>query len=105
MIVNRDEVSHPLSFGRDLIESDGRPAGYAEGLFAGVDARVTPTSALLPPEGPDASSTVQVRGGETVTIEVTLPDDRAGGWEVGCFLAQGCHYEAGLNATLTVAGE
>jgi uncharacterized cupredoxin-like copper-binding protein len=105
VIVNRDEVSHPLSFGRGLLEEDGRPAGYADGLFAGLDARVTPTAAVLSPEPPDNSSTVQVRGGETVTIEVTLTEDRVGSWEVGCFLGQGCHYEAGLEATLTVTAD
>jgi hypothetical protein len=104
-IVNRDEVSHPLSFGRELLEEDGRAAGYGDGLFAGLDARVTPTTAVLTPEPPDNSATVQVPGGETVTIEVTLPEDRVGTWEVGCFLGQGCHYEAGLNATLTVTAD
>jgi plastocyanin len=101
-IVNRDEVSHPLSFGRGLLEEEARPAGYAEGLLTGLDARVTPTAAVLAPEPPDRSSTVQVPGGETITIEVTLPEDRVGTWEVGCFLGRGCHYEAGLAATLTV---
>jgi hypothetical protein len=99
VIVNRDEVSHPVTFGRDLVQDDGRAAGYAESLFAGLDPRVTPASA-----GRDAveHGTIVVRGGETVTVEVTFPRDRVGTWSVGCFLGRGCHYEAGLHGTLEV---
>jgi plastocyanin len=99
VIVNRDEVSHPLTFGRELEEVDGRPAGYSELLFTGLDPRITPASAG---RNVDQSGTIEVRGEETVTVEVTFPPERAGTWSVGCFLGRGCHYEAGLEATLTV---
>jgi hypothetical protein len=103
VFVNRDEVSHPLTFGGTLIERDGRPAGLADDLFPGLTPRVTPPSALQPPVETDGF-TVQVPGGATVTIEVEFPADRIGTWNVGCFLGRGCHLGAGLAATLEIVG-
>lgn len=38
------------------------------------------------------------------TIEVTLEPttDHVGEWGVGCFSGGGCHYEAGLQGSLTI---
>lgn len=103
IVVNRDEVSHPLSFGRAEIEDELlRTVGYAEDLFAGLSPRVAPTTAVVAPTPPDQSFTVQVPGESTDAIEVELPEDRMGTWNTGCFLARGCHYAAGLSATLVV---
>lgn len=101
VLVNRDEVSHPLTFGGALVEADGVPVGYEDGLFDGLDAVVTPASASAA-EGEGPGFTVAVPGGSTVTIEVTFPAERAGSWNVGCFLGRGCHLGAGLAATLTI---
>lgn len=101
VLVNRDEVSHPLTFGGALVEADGVPVGYEDGLFDGLAPVVTPASATVA-EGEGPGFTVAVPGGSTVTIEVTFPAERVGGWNVGCFLGRGCHLGAGLAATLTV---
>ena len=39
-------------------------------------------------------------GGTVVTIEI--PADKAGTWEIGCFVDEGTHYEDGMKGTLTV---
>jgi hypothetical protein len=104
VVVNLDEVSHPLSFGRELVhEGAGRlPTGFAEDLLEGLDPAVAPATALTRDD--DGTTTLQVPGGRTVTMQVTLPADRAGTWEAGCFLGGGCHRVAGLDATLEVGG-
>ena len=40
--------------------------------------------------------------GETTVIEFTVPEDRVGVWEIGCFQEAGQHYEDGMRATLIV---
>jgi len=103
VFINRDDVSHPLTFGGTLIERDGRPVGLTDELFAGLTPRVTPAAALQPPVETDGF-TIQIAGGSTVTIEVEFPIDRIGTWNVGCFLGRGCHLGAGLAATLEIVG-
>jgi hypothetical protein len=103
VFINRDDVSHPLTFGGTLIERDGRPAGLTDELFVGLSPRVTPVSALQPPVETDGF-TIQIPGRTTVTLEVEFPDDRIGTWNVGCFLGRGCHLGAGLGATLEIVG-
>jgi hypothetical protein len=102
VFVNRDEVSHPLTFGRELVfEGSGRlPTGYAEDLLTGLPTRFAPATALT--EAPDGSTTLQLLGGRTVTLEVTFPPDRAGTWHAGCFTGGGCHRVAGVEATLEI---
>ena len=100
--VNRDEVSHHISFGRGIVEENQRAVGFEEDLLAGLDLRVDPPGAHVKLSPPYRGTTVLARGGETVTIEVVVPEDRRGIWEMGCFTGQGCHYRAGLAAEVTV---
>jgi hypothetical protein len=100
--VNDDEVSHHLTFGRQLVEEDQRAVGFEDDLLEGLDVRVTPSGAEVDAPPPTRGTTVLARGGETVTIEMTLPEDRRGTWEVGCFTGRGCHYRAGLGLELVV---
>ena len=39
-------------------------------------------------------------GGTVVVVEI--PADKAGTWEIGCFVDEGTHYEDGMKGTLTV---
>lgn len=100
--VNRDHVSHHVNFGRGVVEVDGRAAAFEEDLFAGLDVQVHPTGAQVEPGPPYRGFTLLVAGGSTVTVDVTLPPDRVGSWQLGCFTGRGCHFEAGLAASLTV---
>ena len=100
--VNRDDVSHHISFGRGIVEENRRAVGFEEDLLAGLDLRVTPPGAQVEVSPPYRGTTVLARGGETVTIEVVVPEDRRGTWELGCFTGRGCHYRAGLAAEVTV---
>jgi plastocyanin len=102
VFVNQDEVSHHVTFGRDVVEEDRRDVGFAEDLFAGLEPRVSPVGAQVELPPPYRGFTVLVRGGQTVTIDVTLPEDRVGTWQAGCFTARGCYYRAGLAAQIVV---
>ena len=100
--VNQDDPSHHVSFGREVRERDGRAVGFDQDLFAGLEPRVTPSAAQTGPSADDPGFEILVRGNETVTVEVTLPPDRSGSWEIGCFTGRGCHYRAGLAGTVIV---
>jgi plastocyanin len=99
---NRDEVSHAVSFGRTVTMEDDRAVGFEEDLFADLPVQVTPASAEVDPQPPYQGFTAMVQGGQQVTIEVTIPEARRGEWQIGCFTGLGCHYQAGLAATLIV---
>jgi plastocyanin len=101
-LVNRDEVTHHVSFGRVVAHEGQRVVGFEEELFADLAPRVIPASAATELPEPYTSWAAAVHGGETVTIEVTIPEGLRGEWQLGCFTGQGCHYQAGLAATLTV---
>ncbi len=101
-LVNRDEVSHHLSFGRGLVEEGPRVLAFEDDLFAGLDPRVRPTNAVVDLAPPQDTFTVLVQGGSTVEVDVMFPADRAGAWQIGCFTGRGCHYRAGLEADLTL---
>lgn len=100
--VNRDDVSHHISFGRGIVEENQRAVGFEEDLLAGLDMRVDPPGAHVEPSPPYRGTTVLARGGETVSVEVIVPEERRGTWELGCFTGRGCHYRAGLAVEVTV---
>ena len=47
---------------------------------------------------------VQLKPGGKATIRVSVPSNRAGQWEVGCFAEDGQHYTEGMKGTLIVRG-
>jgi plastocyanin len=102
VLTNVDDVGHDLSIGRSVIEEeDGDPVGYVEDFLAAADARVTPTTAEHRAERAD-NVIVTVAPDTTVEVTITPTTDQVGEWDVGCFSGGGCHYEAGLQGTLTV---
>lgn len=101
-LVNLDDASHHVSFGRDVLEDDGRAVAFEEDLFDEVATRVTPVAAEASPNELHEGFAVLVPGNDTVTIEVTIPAERSGTWEIGCFTGRGCHYRSGLAGTVVV---
>lgn len=100
--VNDHEFANHISFGHRVVEENRRAVAFAEDLFEGLAPRVVPVGAVVTPEPPYQGFTVLVQGGQTVTIEVVLPEDRVGTWQIGCFTGRGCHYRAGMAAELIV---
>ncbi len=102
VFTNTQDFNHNLTFGRSLVEQNGRPVRFEEDLLAGVDARVTPPRAWIEPGTADTNVTVSVAANSTVTAELVLPTDRAGTWQAGCFIGPGCDPRVGLAAEVTV---
>ena len=50
--------------------------------------------------GHEHGTMVEAAAGQTFLMTFTLPDDRRGEWETGCFLSG--HYEAGMHGTVIV---
>lgn len=102
VFTNRQDFTHDLTFGRSLVQDDGRPAGFEEDLLAGIDARVTPPQAWITPRPPNENVTIAVAPDSTVTAQLVLPEDRVGTWQAGCFIGPGCDPRVGLSAEVTV---
>lgn len=100
--VNHSDVGHDIAFGRDTVEESEHPAAPAVDMLAGVDVTAEPHDALVRPTENDPFTAIRVETDETVTVSFTLPADRTGEWVLGCFTAEGCYYEIGFRADVTV---
>lgn len=47
---------------------------------------------------------VELAAGGEATIRFTVPADRTGEWELGCFIGDGWHYDEGMHGKLIVQG-
>jgi hypothetical protein len=101
--VNRNDFIYHLTFGHEQVETDGIPSGFEQDLFAGVSAEADPPAAWQPPTGEFDAVTVNLYEDSTSELLVTLPADRVGTWEAGCFVGRGCTAE--LQEALTVIVE
>jgi hypothetical protein len=102
VFTNRDDTVHPVSFGRDVVLDAGDEVGFAEDLLAGTNARIEPSRARVGPSEQFPTLSVGVEPGQTAMLYVTLPADRAGEWQMGCFTARGCQFRTGLAGTIEV---
>ncbi len=93
---NRGNNVHTVALGRTVVEEDGLQFGFREELLAGLSPTLVPQRARAGPIGPDEPFRFYVEPGETVRLSVTIPAERVGEWEIGCFNACGAHYRAGL---------
>ena len=78
-------VLHVVILGRQMKLEQGMAAGYQELLLEDVEVET-----LLEP-------------GVELRVAFTLPDEKAGKWEVECFIPG--HYEAGMHAPLSIKCE
>ncbi len=119
-LVNVGQLEHEFMIGREVGMTDNRPNGYVEDFFesAGVEPMVMMEEDHDEGEDHDDEMgeeehdedghmhegfmvTVPV-GHDTYTITFTVTEDMVGEWEIGCFLLDGVHYDAGMVGTLVV---
>jgi hypothetical protein len=100
--VNHSDVGHTIAFGRDTVERSGHPAAPAVDMLEGVTVQAEPAAALVRPTDDAPYTAFRMETGEQVTVRFTIPEDRVGEWELGCFTARGCYYEGGFRADVTV---
>lgn len=102
VIDNRNEFIHHLTVGRSAVEEDGRAVGFEEDLFAGVSVVADPPRAWLPPTPTVDTVTLNLPARSTVTYRFTLPEDRVGTWQIGCFVGRGCETRISPEAEVRV---
>jgi len=99
---NVGAVLHEAKFGKDLKTNDeGQPVGYNENLFEDVEVKIEGDMAgggfEVEAEGLEE---IDISPGDTLKVIVTIPEEKVGEWEIGCFIPG--HYEAGMKAPLIV---
>jgi hypothetical protein len=102
IFVSENEFTQNLTIGRSEIEEGGRPIGFQEDLLADLEVRVDPSSAWIAPTSTFDTVTLSVKPGASVTLDVTLPEDRVGVWQIGCYLGNSCDYRVGPAGEMTV---
>ncbi len=98
-IVNEGKIEHEFMLGREVEMEGGKPAHYEKDFFDGIQVSHTEEKGEFKLE-PMHGTEVELDEGGKATLSFTVPTDRKGNWEVGCF-APG-HYEAGMKGVLVV---
>jgi len=99
---NNSDVDHTIAFGRGTIEDGQHPFAPERDMLADLDVRATPPLALVRPTDSQPFMGIRIPLNESVTVSFTLPEDRTGQWELGCFTSRGCYFELGFRADVTV---
>lgn len=103
VLVNSGKKDHELMIGRKVMEMEGKPAGYQEDFFAGLHPQVSGEKLKQEEEEEEhAGFMVALEPGGTATIVFTVPADRVGEWEIGCFEEDGVHYQEGMKGKFIV---
>lgn len=95
--VNVGAMEHEVLIGRGLLVEDDVPDGYETNLLEGVEMDVTGGGWYVEVGG---VIEFELEAGESITLEVTIPEARVGTWEIGCFIPG--HYQAGMKAPFEV---
>lgn len=106
---NTGALEHEIMIGRQVKTTESRPAGYQTDMFA--EAHVEPVVKGLDAQAGDMAShdnehtgfmVVVPPGAQNVTVTFPVTKEMVGEWEIGCFLQQGVHYDAGMKGKLVV---
>lgn len=104
VLVNVGQRDHELMIGRNVMEMGGNPAGYHKDFFAGLSPQVSGEKIKKEEEEAEAHAgfMVALEPGGRATVVFTVPADRVGEWEMGCFEENGSHYLSGMKGKLIV---
>lgn len=102
VLTNTGEYTHNVAIGREPVRVDGDTVGFEQDLLAESALRATPSRSLITPTDPALPTTVSVAPESTVRVEVRVPEDLRGEWQVGCFQGSGCEARIDEPATLRV---
>ncbi len=94
---NNGKQEHNVAWGRDVLTKDGVPWGYVTSLFGHVP--VTITHRLLDMKV-DGLREMNLKAGQEVELELTIPEGVRGEWELGCFIPG--HYHEGMTVPFIV---
>jgi uncharacterized cupredoxin-like copper-binding protein len=97
VLKNNGENEHHVSWGRNLIDKGNYYGGYRENLLENVQVNITGEKFRLVANGlPD----FYLHPGQEAELEMTLPAEVIGEWEMGCF--RPIHYESGMHLKFIV---
>lgn len=102
VLTNTSTYHHNVAIGRAPVQANGRTRGFEEDLLAMAALRASPTRALIVPADPALPTTVSVAPDTSVRVEVRVPDELVGEWQLGCFQGSGCEARIDEPATLRV---
>lgn len=102
-LVNKGKEPHELMIGRNVVTHEGRPAGFAQDFFEGIPVKAErggkpiDVKELMEEEEEAHGFMVALEPGEEpVTLIFTVPRDKVGEWEMGCFENEGTHWQLGM---------
>ncbi len=97
VLKNNGEYEHHVSWGRNLIDKGNYYDGYKENLLENVQVKIIGEKFELVANGlPD----FYLDPGQEAELEMTLPAEVIGEWEMGCF--RPIHYESGMHLKFIV---
>lgn len=102
VVTNVGGFTHNLAVGRGPVRVDGHTVGFEEDLLAVAARSAEPAQALITPVDRAVPTTISVRPGATVRVEVEVPATLVGTWELGCFQGSGCRARIDQPAVLRV---
>ena len=105
-LVNKGNLQHEIMFGREVMKTDNRPAGYQEDMFAAGSVHPEVTQSAMPEEEIEEGHggfMVVLPIGAQATMKFQVTEGMVGDWEMGCFEQDGVHYDAGMKGTVSVS--
>ncbi len=97
VFANVGTIEHEVLIGRELVVEDDAPDGYETNLLDAVVTDVFEDDWMVRMSG---MIEFELEAGESLTLRVTVPEDLAGTWEIGCFIPG--HYQAGMKAPFVI---
>lgn len=98
VITNRGQLTHEFMAGQKVRMENGEPEGYVRDFFAGLRVKYTGTGRFE--RKPGHGTEFMADAGQYGTLTFTVPRNRIGKWEFGCFVPG--HYQAGQKGTLLI---
>lgn len=95
--INTAGIRHQAAIGRSVVRRDGQPTGYETGLLDDVPVQFAGDAWTADAPG---LSKIELDSGGTLRVRFTLPENKTGEWEIGCFVPG--HYPAGMHARVIV---
>lgn len=107
---NKGEKEHEFMVGRDVGMEEGFPDGFHTDFFEGIEVEAEregqPIDLMELMESMEMEHhgfmAALEAGDLPATLIFTVPEDKAGEWEIGCFEDEGQHYDDGMKGKLIV---
>lgn len=97
VFANVGMMEHEVLIGRNVVVEDGIPDGYEVNLLDAVGLDVAGDDWYV---GVSGFIEVELEAGQEITLQVTVPSELVGTWEIGCFVPG--HYQAGMLAPFVI---